>query len=189
MSSPRAWQCALVASTLLGYVSAAVPYLGTPYEARSVELPGRLQAEFFDLGGQGVAFNNIEAPGEEELPENVIRVEEDGLPMSVQINDVSTVNNPAASEPAGAMAVGMITSGEWLRFTVDVPVGGYFVPQWRLAAFSPEGADVPVSTKVKLPTLLIDLLATSCCCILLKCTNMHCALYHYCTLCCTDFGR
>jgi hypothetical protein len=148
MSLLRGPRLALVASTLLGYVNCAVPYMGTPYNAASVELPGRLQAEFFDLGGQGVAYNNIEAPGEEELPENVIRVEEDGVPVSVQINDVSTANNPAASEPAGAMAVGMITSGEWLRFTVDIPVGGYFVPQWRLAAFSPEGTDVPVSTKV-----------------------------------------
>jgi hypothetical protein len=169
MSVRRGWQSALVASTLLACVSCALPYAGTPYKGHAVELPGRVHAEFFDVGGQSVAYNNIESPGDAGMPVNVIRVKEDGVPVSVQINDVSTVDNPAASEPAGSMAVGMIVSGEWLRFTVDVPVGGFFVPQWRLAAFTPDGTDVPVSTKVILHTMLVSTVNKH---ILLQCTDL-----------------
>ncbi|KAG5175600.1 hypothetical protein JKP88DRAFT_261637 [Tribonema minus] len=119
---------------------------GTPYVPTT--LPGVLEAEYFDMGGEGIAYHNIELEADATMPENKLRVEEDGEPVALQINDVSGATNPDASEAAGELAVGMGVTGEWMRYTVDVPAAGVFTATWRIAVHDPNGALLPVVTKI-----------------------------------------
>jgi hypothetical protein len=121
-------------------------YAGLPYEGVVVTLPGVVEAEYFDTGGQNIAYNNVEA--NVPMPDNVIRLNEDGVDVAIQINDVAATTNPGASEEDGAMAVGMGMSTEWMRYTINVPAGATFSPTWRIATW--DGADGPVSVNVKI---------------------------------------
>ncbi len=81
------------------------PYLGSP-----VPVPGRIEAEHFDLGGEGVAYHDVE-------PAN--------------IGNFFRVDEGVDLEPvAGGYAVYWIVAGEWLEFTFSVAEAGYydFVP-------------------------------------------------------------
>jgi hypothetical protein len=75
------------------------PFGGTP-----VALPGILQAENFDVGGQGVAYSDTTASNSG----NAYRPAE-GV-------DIGPTNDPAS----GGFYVGWTREGEWLNYTVNV---------------------------------------------------------------------
>lgn len=77
------------------------PLAGIPYHGAPLVLPGTVEAEDFDLGGEGVAYhdNNTGNNG------NRYRTGED-----VDIENCSE----------GGYNVGWIETGEWLEYTVDV---------------------------------------------------------------------
>ncbi|CAM9491637.1 unnamed protein product [Chrysoparadoxa australica] len=127
----------------LGSRSLAVSpaYDGLPYVGVPLALPGVLEPELFDAGGEGVAY--FELPGAPGLPPNVIRVEE-----TVQVNDVGPATG--GSEEPGTLAVGMVVAGEWLRYTVEATQQGIFLPSYRIASFSPVGDLNPVAIKLVL---------------------------------------
>mmetsp|Transcript_14070 Transcript_14070/g.20794 ORF Transcript_14070/g.20794 Transcript_14070/m.20794 type:complete len:307 (+) Transcript_14070:20-940(+) len=120
-------------------------YQGLPYDGL-IPIPGVIEAEYFDVGGQDVAYNNIEA--NIPMPDNVFRFEENGEEITLQINDVAASTNPGSSEEDGAIAIGMGMSGEWMRYSVTVPVTGKYLPTWRIATF--DGDDGPAYVGVKL---------------------------------------
>ena len=75
------------------------PYLGVPFE-----IPGMIEVEHFDKGGEGVAYHDAQT----EHVGGSFRADE-GV-------DISTTTN--------GYYVGWIEIGEWLRFTVDVAKEG-----------------------------------------------------------------
>ncbi|CAM9625748.1 unnamed protein product [Chrysoparadoxa australica] len=117
-----------------------------PNAYKQQQIPGFIEAELFDRGGQGVAYNEL--PDNANLPPNVIRAQERGQPVAVQINDVGP--GGGGSEAPGEIAVGMIITGEWMRYTVTVGTGGLYLPTYRIASFSPEGGTIPVGIKLAL---------------------------------------
>jgi parallel beta-helix repeat protein len=94
----------------------------TPY--RAVTLPGRLEAENYDLGGEGVAYHDVEAAnlgGAYRTSEGV---------------DVESKN--------GITNVAYIRAGEWTEYTVNVPTAGTYPATFRVAAWA-TGRQIAVS--------------------------------------------
>ncbi len=94
------------------------PYHGTPHP-----IPGRIQAEDFDLGGAGVSYQDGD-PGNNG---GAYRVLED-------------VDIEVTADFGGGYNVGWFGPGEWLDYTVEVPKdgGGEYLLQIRAA--SPGGS-------------------------------------------------
>ncbi len=78
---------------------------GTPY--RSHQLPGRIQAEFYDKGGQGEGYNDMD-------PEN----DGEALRLSQGV-DLYETNG-------GDIYVRRTRTGEWLQYTITVPESGQY---------------------------------------------------------------
>jgi hypothetical protein len=73
-------------------------------------IPGTVQAEDFDIGVQGIAYNDLSAT-------NL-------LAGGDRYDDAVDVQNCLACE--NGLAVGDIAAGEWLRYTLQVPEGGLY---------------------------------------------------------------
>lgn len=101
------------------------PYAGKPFGGKAATIPGRIEAENFDLGGEGVGYHDrttrnqgggyrkAEAPGikgMETIP---------GKPAWYKSND-------------GSPTIGWFFVGEWLQYSVDVTPGVYDI-NYRIA--------------------------------------------------------
>lgn len=95
-----------------------------PYGGVAHALPGRIEAEAFDEGWPGLAYEDS-TPGNEG---GAFRPESD-------------VDIEVCSE--GGYNVGWITPGEWMEYTVQVDQGGTFLPAARVA--SPAGGRFSLS--------------------------------------------
>ena len=85
----------------------------TVHEPRStfageIELPGTLQAENFDVGGEGVTFHDSDSNDEEKVG---YRTNNGGI-------DIVRGN--------GGYAIGYTNSGEWMEYTVNVKQAGVY---------------------------------------------------------------
>ena len=89
----------------------------TPYTAHAI--PGRIEAEGYDLGGEGVAYHDTTPGNEGGAYRN------DGVDIEVQ----GSVTN-----------VGWIRNGEWLTYTVNVTQAGSYLVTARVASPNTERA-------------------------------------------------
>ena len=80
----------------------------TPYSGSGINLPGTLQAEQFDKGGEGVAFHDSDSNDEGKAS---YRTDNEGV-------DIVTGN--------GGYAIGYTANGEWLEYTVNVKKNGTY---------------------------------------------------------------
>jgi hypothetical protein len=87
----------------------AGPYSGTP-----VNIPGTIEAENFDFGGEGVSYHDTSAGNSGG---------------AYRSNDVDI---ESASD--GGYDVGWTAAGEWLNYTVNVTNGGNYTAQLRVAS-------------------------------------------------------
>ena len=104
------------------------PYGGTPWP-----IPGKIEAENYDLGGEGVAYHDSDAgnTGGQYRSDNV---------------DVRAV----VSDAGGGYQVGWTVAGEYLKYTVNVTAAGNYQFQARVAGggsggtihFSVDGTNV-----------------------------------------------
>jgi carbohydrate binding protein with CBM6 domain/parallel beta helix pectate lyase-like protein len=78
------------------------PVTSTPYTGTPIALPGRIEAENFDNGGEGIAYHDATPTN----PDGVYRNE--GVDLQVA-NDVD-----------GGYKVKTAVAGEWLKYTVNV---------------------------------------------------------------------
>jgi len=87
------------------------PFGGTP-----APIPGTLQAENYDLGGQAIGYNvtSINGTGNFYRPDGV---------------DLETT-----SDTGGGFDLGWTTSGQWFRYTVNVESAGVYTVSFRVAA-------------------------------------------------------
>jgi fibronectin type 3 domain-containing protein len=87
------------------------PYLGSP-----ISLPGTIQAEHYDLGGEGVAYHDTTSgnAGNQFRTDNV---------------DIQTT-----TDTGGGYNIGYVTAGEWLEYTVSVPTTGTYGIETRVAS-------------------------------------------------------
>ena len=91
----------------------------TPYRGSAAAIPGGIQAEDFDNGGQGVGYYD-DSPGNS------------GGSYRWTDVDVEPTN-------VGGHAVGWIRAGEWLRFTVNVSQAGTYYVNTRVASVGSGG--------------------------------------------------
>lgn len=87
------------------------PYGGTP-----ASVPGTVQAENYDTGGQGVAYNVTSVNG------NANGYRADGVDLE------------ATSDTGGGHNLGWTSGGQWFRYTVDVATAGTYTVGLRVAA-------------------------------------------------------
>ena len=93
------------------------PYLGSPFS-----FPTKIEAEDFDLGGEGIAYHDS-YPGNNG---NAYRTSED-------------VDIQACSDTGGGYNLGWVLEDEWIEYTVDVPVAGEYTIEARVASASTGG--------------------------------------------------
>jgi endonuclease/exonuclease/phosphatase family metal-dependent hydrolase len=94
-----------------GSSSGSTPFNGTP-----VQLAGRIEAENFDLGGDGVAY----ADGDAGNNGGAYRTTED-------------VDIAMTADAGGGHVIGWAGAGEWLKYTVDVTTAGTYDLSVRVA--------------------------------------------------------
>jgi hypothetical protein len=86
----------------------------SPYTGTAAVIPGRIEAENYDFGGQGIAYNDNDAAnnGGQYRPAEAVDIEN-------------------CSE--GGYNVGWIGTNEWLNYTVNVTTAGAYILQARVA--------------------------------------------------------
>lgn len=96
---------------------------GTPYKGTPISLPGTVQAEEYDLGGEGKAYHDSD-------PKNI------GVPF----RSTEGVDIENCSDTGGGYDVGWTATGEWLEYTVDVAEAGNYDISVRTASVPGIGA-------------------------------------------------
>ena len=92
------------------------PATSTPYSGTAAAVPGVIEAENFDNGGEGLAYHDL-GPGN-----------------SGGLYRVSDVDIEASADTGGGYDVGWMQAGEWLKYTVTVGVAGAYRLDLRVAA-------------------------------------------------------
>jgi len=88
--------------------------IATPYTGSAVSLPGTIEAENFDNGGEGVAFHDTTAGN------------------SGGVYRTTNVDIESATE--GGFNIGWIDAGEWLSYSANVSAAGSFLMEARVAS-------------------------------------------------------
>lgn len=109
---------------------------GKPYKGVYQKIPGKIQSEFFDEGGEGIAYHEMDSvnAGSGTLNRadgtflNEFRKSE-----AVDISYTKFADPPIdnsqynlADQQHGQLYVGWISPGEWMNYTVDLRIGGTF---------------------------------------------------------------
>jgi len=89
------------------------PYGGTP-----AAIPGTVQAENYDTGGQGVAYNVTSVNG------TANNYRSDGVDLE------------ATSDTGGGFNIGWTAKGQWFKYTVNVNSAGTYTVTFRVAAIN-----------------------------------------------------
>ena len=92
------------------------PVPQSPFNGVRINLPGKLEAENYDLGGQDVAYNDLTAGNEG----NVYRT--DGVDVQ------------ATTDAGGGYNLGWMEAGEWLEYSVNVTAAGTYNAEIRSAS-------------------------------------------------------
>ena len=95
----------------LTFASADAPYGGT-----AAAVPGTVQAENYDTGGQGAAYNVTAVYGSADSYRS------DGVDLE------------ATTDSGGGYDLGWTGAGQWFKYTVDVATAGSYTVSLRLAA-------------------------------------------------------
>lgn len=93
----------------------SAPLSGTP-----VSLPGMVQAENYDLGGEGIGASDV-SPG--------------NAGGRLRNDNVDLTDNGA-----GGFLLGWTEPGEWLKYTVNVPAAGNYTANFRVASLGQGGS-------------------------------------------------
>ena len=155
--------CAAGAVMLAQTAQSSTAYAGKPYQGRPQAIPGRIQAEFYDTGGEGVAYHDSDAgnngsgklnPGPSALDR--FRKDEDVDISYTKLEFDKTMDGQA--EALGELYVGWTAPGEWIKYTVDVKQPGVYTVDAHLssnnqnAEISLEFDGVDVSGPIVIPT-------------------------------------
>ena len=103
-------------------------YSGMPWQNKAQHIPGKIECEFYDLGGEGVAYhddNGVNNGSGKLNPANGSYLNEFRMHKGVDISytkphDID--NNPYSAVPPKMeqFYVGWTKPGEWIKYTVQV---------------------------------------------------------------------
>ncbi|MBV0902741.1 carbohydrate-binding domain-containing protein [Haloarcula salina] len=82
----------------------------SPYEGTVASIPGRIQAQNFDVGGEGMGYHDTSS----------------GNVYGLNVRDTD-VDIRKTGDESGSYNIGYFQSGEWLEYTTDVTAGAYDV--------------------------------------------------------------
>ncbi|KAA2243311.1 carbohydrate-binding protein [Chitinophaga agrisoli] len=117
-TQPGTYNVTLSATNASGTGTKTVTFVvasGTPFNGSAVTLPGKLEAEDFDLGGQNLAYFDA-----------------DTVSKPWQYRPTEAVDLDGCSE--GGYDVGGLANGEWIAYTVNVTLPGAYTLQARVAS-------------------------------------------------------
>ena len=109
--------CALCAAFVL-FVSASSFAAEGPYGGTPAAIPGTVQAENYDTGGQGVAYNVTSVNG------TANNYRSDGVDLE------------ATTDTGGGDNLGWTAKGQWFKYTVNVNAAGTYTVTFRVAAIN-----------------------------------------------------
>jgi len=89
----------------------------SPYGGTAANIPGTIQVENFDLGGQNVAYNDVDATNN-----------------GGQYRTTDGVDIEATTDAGGGYDVGWTSPGEWMQYTVNVTEAGIYTLKARVAS-------------------------------------------------------
>ena len=92
----------------------------TPYAGAAMPIPGIIQNENFDNGGEGVAYHDTSAANE------------GGLYRSTGVDIAANADNTG-------YVVGWVSAGEWLKYSVAVAAAGSYTATFRVASLGAGG--------------------------------------------------
>lgn len=100
---------------------------GTPYGGTAWPVPGLIEAEDYDVGGQGVSYSDSDTVnhGGQYRPEEFVDVEQCG---------------------EGGYNVGFISGAEWLEYTVNVASSATYTLEIRVASLTENGSSIRVES-------------------------------------------
>jgi hypothetical protein len=101
-------------------------YTGTPFGGTRASLPGTVQAENFDEGGESVAYHDSDA-----VNQGTTTTRAAGSPG---------VDLQPTTDTGGGVNVGWIATDEWLRYSVNVTTAGTYTVSFRVASMSGGGS-------------------------------------------------
>jgi hypothetical protein len=141
------FQCILLLVVFYFVLPGNIPddYSGKPFQDRTHTsgpqvIPGRLQAAFYDLGGESVAYHDDDSINhgsgelnykpehcEEGVPVSICRFREgDGVDISY-VKKGADLNHPNMVVPEWQqLYIGWTADGEWTNYTVDVKKPGTY---------------------------------------------------------------
>jgi GH18 family chitinase/chitodextrinase len=88
----------------------------SPYGGTVRNIPGTVEAEHYDLGGEGVAYHDLSSGNS-------------GNTLRTDNVDIETT-----TDTGGGQNVGWIQAGEWLEYTVQITTAGTYTLQARVAS-------------------------------------------------------
>ncbi len=106
-------------STIIARPVVLPPVVPTPYSGTAIALPGTIQAEDFDNGGEGIAYHDTDTTNAGGAYRQ------------------AGVDLEAASD--GGYDVGWVNPGEWLAYSVKVQTAGSYLLEARVASPSQGG--------------------------------------------------
>jgi len=116
------------------------PFRDSKYNSGPQTIPGRLQAAFYDLGGEGIAYHDADQinhgsgelnykPGhcEEGVPAYICHFREgEGVDISY-VKKQADLNHPNMVTPEWQqLYIGWTENGEWTNYTVEVKKAGTY---------------------------------------------------------------
>jgi len=110
-------------STCVGGETGREACIGNPFNDVINQIPGIIQVENYDLGGQGVAYNDDDATNNG----NGYRTNE-GVDIELSENSDNNYN------------IGYTAVGEWINYSVNVENTGNYIISYRVASERSEGA-------------------------------------------------
>ena len=96
---------------------ASAAYGGTPYTGTAISLPGTVQAENFDKGGEGVAYHDSDAAND-----------------GGQYRTSEGVDIEICTDSGGGYDVGWTEPGEWMRYSVNSTIAKTYTVTARVAS-------------------------------------------------------
>ncbi len=98
--------------------------LGMPYENMQLNIPGTIEAEYYNNGGEGIGFHNI--PNQFADPSDFRRDEDANTPECYEEGSTAVSNVRGAVNVSKPKTVGSIKDTEWLRYNVQVRQQGTY---------------------------------------------------------------
>src|SRR5437868_13672015 len=100
MSSSSALACSLIVT--LTATAAHAQAVSSPFHGVPLQVPGTIQAEDFDEGGEGIGYHDLTA------------YNEGGAYRATDVDVQPT------TDAGGGYNVGWVSAGEWLAYTINV---------------------------------------------------------------------